>query len=237
MNIKQVGGQVYAILFSDGLVKVGRGYDARSRVITHEGAAKARGVKVVEKYFSGPLIDPKSCEKKVIEYCKKNGDLAHGLEWFSKINYEALKEYIKANLPRANEQEIFKKREEIKNKAEEVGKYIFDSINEKFNIPTEITMVSQEEKEWSNSLVHASTIQKVMQDDLFYCDSFKLEAYGVSKFELSCAIVVSSMCAGEIAGLYNLALHYPEDCINLINEKCSCEVTEFIKSGLWRAAQ
>lgn len=84
------GAYVYAVLFSDGWVKVGRGADPIGRIRVHQSVSKMRGASMEKKVISGKLVSSRKAEERLIAHCKENGNPIWGNEWFSRVDFDQL---------------------------------------------------------------------------------------------------------------------------------------------------
>lgn len=85
---------LYALLFSNGIIKVGKSINVCERIKTHEATAKAYGLFVVDRYF---VQETDITEKELIAYCKGLiglvGNNHHG-EYFMDIDFDKVKQFI-----------------------------------------------------------------------------------------------------------------------------------------------
>jgi len=91
-------GQVYAVLFSDGWVKVGRGRNAQKRIDCHISTSLMRGAKLVDSRISGLILDSRGAEAALIAMCGGYASAVHGREWFEGVDFDSLAALIDAAL-------------------------------------------------------------------------------------------------------------------------------------------
>jgi len=87
-------GQIYAVLFSGNIVKVGRGRSALERIREHKRSAKIWGAKAIDKVHSSNVPNAHLAERKLIDFCKRKGVLVHGSEWFKIDDFESVRDLI-----------------------------------------------------------------------------------------------------------------------------------------------
>lgn len=202
--------QVYIVEFTDGWVKVGRGINASDRIKCHAGTSKLRDAKVIRKYESKRIYNAHDVELELINICAATSKSSVGREWHNGVSFESLVKCIEAL---ADDSDL------ARDKIIEEKEIALKKIDKVFSGSLSLATKTPEEIAWQQAVVHARTIQRVMEDDLFWSSTFEPKEYGMSKFTLSCAIVVYCMCPGEIAEIYCLALSSPLECINTVNGK------------------
>ena len=84
---KDTLGHVYAILFKNGLVKVGKSGDPNSRIASHKSNAAVHGNPVTNFWVSPLLTDMHEAESRLINYCSMYESPIAGSEWFMGLSY------------------------------------------------------------------------------------------------------------------------------------------------------
>lgn len=78
---------LYACLFSNGHVKVGRSTDPISRIASHEERVSCLGIELVERHIfecAGPVVP---AEASLIARCVAAAEKTHKNEWFSGLDF------------------------------------------------------------------------------------------------------------------------------------------------------
>jgi hypothetical protein len=79
---------VYACLFSNGTIKVGRGRCIKSRVTAHRSAAACFGI-TLDKVAFAECGDTPGAEKKLIAWCGETSTAQTSREWFQGVDFDA----------------------------------------------------------------------------------------------------------------------------------------------------
>lgn len=89
--------ELYVVLFSTGVIKVGEGKNAFKRVKAHITEASRFGVEVPKFFIER---NPTTTEEKLIEFCMQNGTLYNGAEYFKNLDYENVVSFVKRKVER-----------------------------------------------------------------------------------------------------------------------------------------
>lgn len=92
--LKASPGFVYAALFDDGAIKVGRSGDAGARLATHAVSASRRQSALTDSCVSAFLPDCHWAERCLIAFCRKRGKIARGKEMFSDLSFDEVAAFI-----------------------------------------------------------------------------------------------------------------------------------------------
>lgn len=207
------GSCVYAVLFSDGWVKVGRGRNGAARIGSHAGVSAMRNAAVVRSVVSGRIVDSKSAEKELIAYCSENGRSVHGREWFSDIDFEALEGIITKKFSDSSDEQFAIAAE----RSDVAAKKLVDAI---FSIgapsPHEVRRAEEEAARWAASLAHARILDRLYRDDAYGGWLFEISASGMTNFFNYSALTVNTLDEGEIADLFYCASTNPGEALEQI---------------------
>lgn len=83
-------GHIYAVQFSNGVLKVGQTRKPKTRFADHAKAAQAHGHSVEETLLSPPHINYLDNERALIAFCSEQWSLAAGHEYFADADIEAV---------------------------------------------------------------------------------------------------------------------------------------------------
>lgn len=89
--------QLYVVLYQDGMIKVGKGMRAKSRIENHKQFAKSHSNPITAWHIEST---PKITEKELIEFCKLHGTLHSGKEYFKNLNYVSVINFLKPKIER-----------------------------------------------------------------------------------------------------------------------------------------
>lgn len=80
-GLKPTGIYLYALLFNDGVVKVGQTIQPGDRPKTHQRDARKLSYAIRDGWISKPYM-LRSDERRLIEFCNERWPLVQGLEYF-----------------------------------------------------------------------------------------------------------------------------------------------------------
>ena len=213
-------GYVYGVLFSDGLVKVGRMSERSSRLSSYGVAASLRGSSVVKTVTSGFVVDSVREENKLIQWCREHGCQAAGREWFDGINFELLEAFILADVKPSSSSEIKRAADAAAKQVDRVAEALF---------PSNQAVGRDDSTEWAAALVHAKTLEQMFVNECYGGDLFaELTGRGYSIFFLNAAIAFSQLSPMGAAELYASALEDSEACIGTIENLSAKAVAAFM---------
>lgn len=117
---------VYAVLFNDGVVKVGRTHNPKLRIKSLRDNLNLHGipVKVVDSSVSVHVIDGRKAEDYLISLCLSLGHQYKGKEWFYNLNFNELKAAV-LGIKEATKKEL--------GKYYQYRRYISESISQGVN--------------------------------------------------------------------------------------------------------
>lgn len=206
-------GRVYAALFSDGWLKVGRGRDAQARINSHIGTSSMRGAKFVRSISSGLLADSGAAENALIAYCSELGSNVHGREWFTGIDFDEVKEFFSLHLG-GDSAEVLDSAKSAQAKHVDA---IMDSVSGHFT-PDQSQNQKEvaEQNQWTASLTHARILDRIYRDDMYGGWLFEISASGMTNFFNYAALMVNTLDEGEIADLFYRAARGPGEALEHI---------------------
>ncbi len=89
--------ELYVVLFSTGVIKVGKGKNAFKRVKVHSVEAARFGVTVTNFFIEK---NPQITEEDLIKFCLLHGTLCNGNEYFNDLDYATVVNFVKRKLER-----------------------------------------------------------------------------------------------------------------------------------------
>jgi hypothetical protein len=181
------GGKVYAALYSDGWVKVGRGRSPDGRISAHNATSKMRGAKLVKSCVSGELADPGNAEMELIGLCSRVGVNAHGREWFTGVDFDLIEKLISSKFS-GDERASFIRKKVISDECVKANAK-FDSI-------------VNDHKKWATSLNHAETMLNIYRELGYDDERFTKTEKGYVPFMLDCSLALHAISLKDRALLY-----------------------------------
>jgi hypothetical protein len=185
--IHLAGGKVYAALYSDGWVKVGRGRSPDGRISVHNTTSKMRGAKLVKSCVSGKLANPGNAEMELIGLCSRVGSNAHGREWFTGVDFELIEKLISSKFS-GDDHASFVRNKVVSDESVKANAK-FDSI-------------VNDHKQWAESLNHAETILNIYYELGYDDERFKKTEKGYIPFLLDCSLALYTLSLKYRALLY-----------------------------------
>lgn len=206
-------GRVYAVLFSDGWLKVGRGRDAKSRINSHIGTSAMRGAKFVKSISSGLIADSSSAENALIAFCSEKGTSVHGREWFIGVEFDEVKEFFGLHLVADTPERL----ESAKRAQAKHVNSMLDSVSRCFR-PAPVSAQSDvaDPDRWIAALTHARILDRIFRDDMYGGWLFEISASGMTNFFNYAALTVNTLDEGEIADLFYGASRHPGEALEQI---------------------
>ncbi|MEB2514812.1 GIY-YIG nuclease family protein [Pseudomonas sp. YuFO20] len=207
------GACVYAVLFSDGWLKVGRGRNAQARIGSHAGISSMRNATVMKSVVSGLLVNPKKAEKRLIDFCMSIALPVHGREWFVGVDFESVESIINAEF-QGDSDDSFAVAKARSDKAQDS---LFKSINKAFAPGGEVKSSSVEDPiRWATSISHARIINSIYIGDLYGGQLFQAAPWGMTNFETLAALALHGMDDSQIAGIYGSVFANPGEALEMI---------------------
>jgi nitrogen regulatory protein PII-like uncharacterized protein len=220
-------GHVYAVEFSDGWVKVGRGRVPKDRIVSHQSASRMRGAVMTKSCVSPLLVDCKGAERELINLCATSGVLTHGNEWFSGVDFDVLSSAVTAGFDTATNETLAIHRKREDEKASRLLSAIQSSDSQ-----VGATSKSEDTTDWSAALVHAKSLEQMFVNECYGGDLFvDLTGRGYTLFFLYAAIAFSQLSPMGIAELYASALEDSEACIGTIENLSAKAVAAFMEAA------
>jgi len=204
-KVKRLGGFAYAVVYSDGWVKVGRGKNPEARVLAHNSSSKMRGADYVASCFSGRLLCPEKAEKRLINFCIAHGSPAHGREWFSGVDFSDLVKIIEGEFP-GDKDEDFLKDQESRRGLERVCE---SKLDEMF----------KQDRDWKRACYSAEILMEILVLSGCKGDSFKINEKGYIPFLLDCSLAIHGCSKEELAIIFMQASLDPDGGIETIRAK------------------
>lgn len=84
--------ELYVVLFEGGMIKVGKGFRAKDRILQHITNGAFFGKKVLAYHIEEA---PKINEKQLVAFCNEYGKLVVGKEYFTAIRYDDVVSFLK----------------------------------------------------------------------------------------------------------------------------------------------
>lgn len=211
-------GKVYALLFSDGWIKVGRGRNPDDRVQAHKTASGMRGATLVKVMTSGTLIDSAYAESELIKFCSEHGRAVHGREWFAGVDYDLLIAVISDRFRGDPPAAIDAARRAQSNRFEKMLSSVFEPRNQA------VAPDPAEQKKWIESLAYARLLDRIFLDDGYSGWLFEASDSGMSNFGNYASLVIHELPDDEVADLFVRAGRNPGEVI----EQVTCAAKEII---------
>jgi hypothetical protein len=176
---------LYVCVFSNGIVKVGRGINPQERIRAHRSTGEAMGVDMVNHCIAECQGDIYSAERELISWCVEQCTKRMRSEWFLGVDYAQAVE--KAKEFAANAQV-----KTTKERAQDTG--FCDALRDTFFLPDEIQR--REREQWQRSLLLANVACHMLvcgsHMDLEICEPQE-RLGGISCFELLAAIAMHKL--------------------------------------------
>lgn len=182
-------GQIYAIIFTDDLVKVGRGKSFSDRLAVHAASAKLRGASVKEGYCIDVLYDDSKAEQELIRFVQSISSKKISNEWFKGVSPCLDDSGIKGAMERIRSKYTDAKvYEEIKLKRDALMANSVKSYNEAI---IRCRAKNSNDKNWSFALDAAGVIESLYGGWGYSGSAFdKINGAELSIFKLKCALYI-----------------------------------------------
>jgi hypothetical protein len=175
--------QIYAILFTDGVVKVGRGKSAKDRIAAHSGSARLRGAQVKEFYFVDVLYGENKAELELIGFAESISKEKIGYEWFKGIHPclkdSGIKDFMLLIAEKYSDRQVHEK--EI---AKEKDRYetLDSAFRSKF-------FTGRQDSDWTFAWETSAVIESIYGGWGFHGKEFEeINGKGASIFRVKCAL-------------------------------------------------
>lgn len=89
--------ELYVVLFSTNVIKIGKSSNGFSRVKSHISQAQCFGVKTLQFFIEK---NPTITEENLIQFCNQHGTLHHGNEYFTDLNYDLVVNFVRRKIER-----------------------------------------------------------------------------------------------------------------------------------------
>ncbi|MNO41116.1 hypothetical protein D3C76_312800 [compost metagenome] len=218
-------GKVYALLFSDGWIKVGRGRNPEDRILAHSSASSMRSATLVKTTVSGSLIDSTYAEAELIKFCSDRGRTVHGREWFVGVDYEQLVALIGTRFRGDSPASIEAARRAQSDRTEQTLSSVFGG-HKKAAEPD-----PAEQKKWIESLAYARLLDRIFLDDGYSGWLFEPSDSGMSNFGNYASLVIHELPEDEVADLFVRAGRNPSEAIEQVTWAAREIIDAHVKSG------
>lgn len=189
---------IYAVLFSDGVIKVGRGKNAKQRIVCHASASKVRGATVVKEHIVRLVPKAQHQEKRLIDFCAQNGNPITR-EWFTGLCMEKVISWIDLEIGVTSLEGDDVKIKEFKEASAKDDEAFAKALLEKF--PAK----KMPDIELVKAFGAAGALQAIYLNYMGYGGVFEKGEWGVSFFELSAALYMYKMPSEKIGYLFSRA--------------------------------
>jgi hypothetical protein len=206
-------GKVYAVLFSDGWLKVGRGKDPKTRIASHAGASSMRNAQLIRSVESGVMADSGAAENALIAFCESRGEAVHGREWFVGVEYDDVFQFISENFKGDCPAYLAEARESKSRRVESMLDQVFGAPQ---SHPKDPMTAAEEQAKWFSSVAYARIFDRIYRDDMYTGWLFQVSASGLTNFCNYAAIAVNTLDEGEIADLFYRAATNPSEALDQI---------------------
>lgn len=214
-------GCVYAVLFSDGWLKVGRGVKPGERITAHKSASSMRGATIEKSVISGVMVNSKDAERKLIGICHSLGKPVHGNEWFIGVDFEVIEEIFNSDFSGDSEEDIAADVKRCEKEMNDLSDKLF-SIGE---IEERGEFCSFAMTDWEECLAHAKIIEKSFLYEGYSGPIFEKGSLGLSIIVSHSALALTAMSNDDRVGMYHMVTEDPDEAMILLLNKGS----EFIK--------
>jgi len=217
-------GRVYAVLFSDGWLKVGRGRDPQSRIGSHACVSAMRNATVDRSIVSGTLADSGTAEAELIAFCSKQGTAVHGREWFTGVDFEEVCNLFGTRFKGDAPDYLSAARKLQSERVETMLDAVFARVpSDHAHVMTE----AEDRLKWGASLAHARILDRIYRDDMYSGWLFEVSESGMSNFGNYAALTVHALDEGEIADLFYRASTNPGEALEQIVSSARAMIDAF----------
>lgn len=215
-------GYVYAVLFSDGWVKVGRGRDAQKRINCHISLSAMRGATAVDCRISGKILDSSRAEAALIALCGGYESSVFGREWFDGVDFALLASLIESQFSGDSKEAFSEYSASFAIRAEKAGASFKNAFDRFYPF-------SKEDAEaWSVAVEHAKVIEQIYLDDCYSGPLFAKEHRGYSSFCLMASLALYKVQAHNVALIYWKAFNEPEQLLPELSAASSKSCTDIL---------
>ena len=217
-------GRVYAVLFSDGWLKVGRGRNPESRIGSHASVSAMRNATVERSVVSGLLADSGSAEAELIELCSMRGIAVHGREWFTGVDFDEVCRLFDRRFKGDASHYLSRVRKLQSARVDTLLSAVFDVAPH----DRDDAMKDAEDRlKWASSLAHARILERIYLDDMYGGLLFEASESGMSNFGNYAALTVHALDESEIADLFYTASTNPGEALEQIVSSARSMVDAF----------
>lgn len=200
-------GFVYAVLFSDGWVKVGRGKNPEIRIASHVNLSAMRNAAEEKRFISGRIIGHVKAELEIINFCLANGERAYGREWFKGIDFSKLESFMADSFSGDSEDDLASHSIAADKNNSSVAERIVCNGRSCSN--------DYEPSKWDMALMHARLIEKSLLNEMYSGEMFEQKG-SMSWFVSLAALAINSMNSDEESEVYHMVTEDPDSAINLL---------------------
>ncbi|PXX59497.1 hypothetical protein SAMN05660489_04522 [Pseudomonas sp. LAMO17WK12:I10] len=220
-------GKVYAAVFSDGWIKVGRGRCPESRIVAHSSVSAMRNATLLQFAVSGELVDSASAEADLIKFCSERCHAVHGREWFTEVDFEGLRQLI-------TERYSGNSQEDLRDARAAKSKRVDQMLEAVFRLGADDRQASvdgpEDQLKWSNSLAYARIIDRIYLDDCYSGWLFEASSSGMSNFGNYASLVLHSLDDSEVADVFCRAATSPGEVLEYITETARSIIDTYQKA-------
>lgn len=217
-------GRVYAVLFSDGWLKVGRGRDPQSRISSHACASGMRNATVDRSVVSGVIADSRAAEAALIAFCAERGKNVHGREWFTGVDFEDVCGLFEQSF-KGDDAEFLSQAKKLQ--SERTENMLSDIFSRVQPDSAAVTTEFEESAKWFVSLAYARILDRIYRDDMYDGWLFEVGETGMTNFGHYAALTVHRLDEGEIADLFYRASTNPGEALDQIVSSAQSMVAAF----------
>lgn len=218
------GSCVYAVMFSDGWLKVGRGKNPEARIQAHEAVSKMRGATRTAYVISGRIVNAKAAEAELIGFCQGIGKTEFGNEWFSGVEFNLVESLIKDRFPEDSAEAFDQEKERSEKAIDRVVGGMFRNGRQRNGV----------DLKWVEAMGHARIVERILATNEPLSGCWQKEvAPNFSFCALTVSLAVYEMDDEEITELYESLAYCPGDCL----QSMESTVRAMIQSGKYWLGQ
>lgn len=218
-------GTVYAVVFSDGWLKVGRGRNPQSRISSHACVSGMRNATVDRSVISGTVADSLAAEAALISFCSEQGEAVHGREWFTGVSFDTVCKFIEEQFSGDSPEYLSEARKFQSDRVQSMLDGVFSRAQP---VADAAAMNEAEERlKWISSLAYARILDRLYRDDMYDGWLFEVSESGITNFGNYAALTVHALDEGEIADLFYRVSTNPGEALDQIVSSARAMVDAF----------
>lgn len=215
-------GCVYAVLFSDGWIKVGRGTSPNARIRSHQTLSAMRGAVLTNSIVSGPLVNASIAEARLIKECQAQGRAVHGREWFLGVDFDSLASIISEEFPGDAEDVLA----EVRSRQEKGMEGIVDTL---YGTKEQVAEAAAKQAYWHSSCSHARVLDSLLIKRGCNGPLFTTDESGLTPFAQRASVALFEMTESETADVYAGIAADPGREIDALMDRSQDIVREFVR--------